>query len=388
MITGAFGYVSALLAIAGVLYYLEAFRKWRVFRYLPAIVLLYFVVMVCASAGLWEKTAAINDTYKMLRNNLLPSMIFLMLLEADLRQIKRLGWRMIFAFLLASFSIAAGFIVTFALFQHGLADNAWKTFAALCGSWMGGTGNLAAIQLALDVPDSAMGYTLLIDSIDYAIWVMALLALVPYAAHFNRWVKADSRALDDVSARLAESKANQTQVSGGNVLMLLALSCVVSSLSQWLAAMLPASAYFSTTAWTVALVTLAGIAGAVTPLRRVGGADVVATVLLNLIIALIASRASFSELLEAPVYIMAGGCILLTHGVIMVIAAKLFRLDLFTCGLASLANIGGVASAPVLAASYSKALIPVGVLMAMLGYIVGTAGGLAVGKVLSVIAGA
>ena len=113
-----------------------------------------------------------------------------------------------------------------------------------------------------------------------------------------------------------------------------------------------------------------------------------ATVLLNLIIALIASRASFSELLEAPVYIMAGGCILLTHGVIMVIAAKLFRLDLFTCGLASLANIGGVASAPVLAASYSKALIPVGVLMAMLGYIVGTAGGLAVGKVLSVIAGA
>ena len=211
---------------------------------------------------------------------------------------------------------------------------------------------------------------------------------MPYAAHFNRWVKADSRALDDVSARLAESKADQTQVSGGNVLMLLALSCVVSALSQWLAAMLPASAYFSTTAWTVALVTLAGIAGAVTPLRRVGGADVVATVLLNLIIALLASRASFSELLEAPVYIMAGGCILLTHGVIMVIAAKLFRLDLFTCGLASLANIGGVASAPVLAASYSKALIPVGVLMAMLGYIVGTAGGLAVGKVLSVIAGA
>lgn len=388
MITSAFGYVSVLLAVAGGLYFLESHIKLKLFKYLPAIVLLYFVVMVFASVGLWQSGDSINATYKALRNNLLPAMIFLMLLDADLRQIAKLGWRMILTFLLASTSIALGFIVTFALFREGLADNAWKTFAALCGSWMGGTGNLAAVQLALDVPDSAMGYTLLIDSIDYAIWVMLLLALVPYAAGFNRWTGARSDVLKDVGEKLEASKAQQSPVSGGNLLMLLALSCVVSSSAQWLASVLPSTAYFSTTAWTVALVTLAGVIGAMTPLKRVGGADMLAVVLLNLIIALIASRASFAELLEAPTYIVAGGMILATHGVIMVVAAKLFRLDLFTCGLASLANIGGVASAPILAASYSRALIPVGVLMAMLGYIIGTAGGLAVGRVLSAIAGA
>lgn len=387
MIHTPFGYVTVLLAIAGCLYFLETHAKLRLFRYLPAIVLLYFVVMVCASIGIWQSGPVIDDTYKALRNNLLPAMIFLMLLNADLRQIKKLGWKMIFTFLLASLSIACGFIVTYAIFQNDLAANAWKTFAALCGSWMGGTGNLAAVQLALDVPDSAMGYTLLIDSVDYALWVMLLLALVPYAQHFNKWTGADERLLAQVGASLETSQQHSYPVSGGNLLFMLAVSCVVSTCAQGLSTYMPISTYFAATAWTVAYVTLAGIIGAMTPLKRFASADMLAMVMLNLIIALIASRASFGELLEAPIYILAGGIILLIHGLIMVIAAKLFKLDLFTCGLASLANIGGVASAPILAASYSKALIPVGVLMAMLGYIVGTAGGLAVGRVLAFIAG-
>ncbi|MBU2978720.1 DUF819 family protein [Alteromonas sp. C1M14] len=385
MIDTPFGYVTVLLAIASSLYCLETYVKLRLFRYLPAIVLLYFVVMVCASMGVWESGPVIDNTYKALRNNLLPAMIFLMLLNADLRQIKKLGWKMILTFLLASMSIACGFILTFALFHNGLADNAWKTFAALCGSWMGGTGNLAAVQLALDVPDSAMGYTLLIDSIDYALWVMLLLALVPFARQFNRWTGADDRMLADVGASLEQSQQQSYPVSGGNLLLMLALSCGVSAWAQWLSGFMPSSAYFTGTAWTVAYVTLAGVIGAMSPLKRFASAEMLAMVMLNLIIALIASRASFGEMLEAPVYILAGGMILLIHGLVMVLCAKLFKLDLFTCGLASLANIGGVASAPILAASYSKALIPVGVLMAMLGYIVGTAGGLAVGRVLALI---
>ena len=108
--------------------------------------------------------------------------------------------------------------------------------------------------------------------------------------------------------------------------------------------------------------------------------------MLYLIVALIASRANFTELTEAPLYILAGFVIITIHVVIMVIFAKLFKLDLFSLGVASLANIGGVASAPILASAYSKALIPIGVLMAMMGYILGTFGGLMVGKVLEMMA--
>jgi uncharacterized membrane protein len=111
-----------------------------------------------------------------------------------------------------------------------------------------------------------------------------------------------------------------------------------------------------------------------------------ANIMLYLIVALIASRANFAELTQAPLYIMAGFMIITIHVFIMVVFAKLFRLDLFSLGVASLANIGGVASAPILAGAYNKALIPIGVLMAMMGYIVGTFMGLGVSKILEIIA--
>lgn len=312
-------------------------------------------------------------------------MIFLMLLDADLRQIKQLGGRVLLAFFIAAISIGVAFVLAFTVFQHYLPADAWKTLAALSGSWMGGTGNMVAIQLALDVPDTSMGYTLLIDSIDYALWVMFLLALVPHAKRFNKWVKADSELLKQIGANINIEK-EQKPVDAGNLLILLASALLVSALAQSTALWLPTSAYFTTTAWTVLLVTLAGVIGALTPLGKMAGASQLSMLMLYLIIALIASRANLAELTQAPIYILLGLMILLFHGVIMLIMAKWLKLDLFTCGVASLANIGGVASAPILAASYSKSLIPVGVLMAMIGYIVGTGGGLLVGKALSFIA--
>jgi len=385
LITSSFVYVTALLVIAGSLKLLESSTRWRLFEYLPAIVSLYFVVMLCSTFGIWEKTQEITSAYKMLRNNLLPAMIFLMLLDADSRQIKQLGSRMLLAFFIAAFSIGVAFVLAFTVFQHYLPADAWKTLTALSGSWMGGTGNMVAIQLALDIPDASMGYTLLIDSIDYALWVMFLLALVPHAKRFNHWVKADNSLLEKIGSNIDLEK-EQRPVDASSLLILLAASFLVSALAQNAALWLPTSAYFTTTAWTVLLVTLAGVICALTPLGKIAGASQLSMLMLYLIIALIASRANLAELTQAPIYIMLGLMILLFHGAIMLIMAKWLKLDLFTCGVASLANIGGVASAPILAASYSKSLIPIGVLMSMIGYIIGTGGGLVVGKVLSFIA--
>ena len=390
MIADSFSYVAILVALGGGLTYLEKRSRARFFEYAPPIVLLYFGVMLLATAAVWPgpgENADIDAAYRALRNNLLPAMIFLMLLKSDLRQIRKLGLRMLLAFFAATLSIMVGFVVAFTAFQSLLEPDAWKTFAALSGSWMGGTGNMAAIQGALEVPDSSMGYTLLIDSIDYAIWVILLLALVPYAKHFNRWTRADTSVIDSVGARLeAEQQASDKPVQGTDLLFLLGLSLLVSAVVQALSAGLPTGAFMTTTTWVVLIVTVLGVAGAVTPLGRIPGSGELATVMLYVIIALIASRASFAELSKAPVYIVAGLVILAVHGSLMIAVAKLFRVDLFSLGVASLANIGGVASAPILAAAYSRVLIPVGVLMAMLGYIVGTAGGLLVGRILSGIA--
>ena len=385
MITDGFSYLALLMTIAASIVYIEKKSQHKLFEYLPAIVIIYFVVMLASTFGLWEKSDSVTATYKSVKSNLLPAMIFLMLLLADMREIFKLGKKMLLTFFLASLSIALGFIGMFALFQTSFGPEAWKPFAALSGSWMGGTANMVAIQGALDLPDSAMGYTLLIDSIDYAIWVMILLALVPFAKKFNLWSKADTSVIDEVGKRLSLKEEDKKPLSFDSLFLLLGLALLVSALSQYAAAYLPASDFLTQTTWVVLLATITGILFAMTPLAKVSGSSELANIMLYLIVALIASRANFSELTQAPLYIFAGFVIIGIHVIIMIIFAKLFKLDLFSLGVASLANIGGVASAPILASAYSKALIPIGVLMAMMGYILGTFGGLMVGKVLETL---
>ena len=384
MIQTAFPYLAILLFIASTLVYMEYKTKARLFEYLPAIVILYFTVMTLSSLELWTKTDEINTAYKAFKSNLLPAMIFLMLLQADVRKILKLGKKILMSFFIASFSISLGFIIMFALFHNFFEEGSWKAFGALSGSWMGGTGNMVAIQSALELPDTAMGYVLLIDSIDYAIWVMILLALVPFASKFNSWVGADGSILDTLTTTL-EDREEKEPINFPSLFMLLGLALIVSVISQALAQYMPTTSFLTKTTWIVIFATITGITIGMTPISRHDSASPLANIILYLIVALIASRANFAELTEAPIYILAGFMIIAIHGIIMVIFAKLFKLDLFTLGVASLANIGGIASAPILAGAYHKALIPIGVLMAMMGYIIGTFMGLGVAKILMMI---
>lgn len=388
MITDGFTYLAALLLIAGVIRYVEDGGKSRFFNAVPGAVVLYLVVLIASSLGVWQKTESVNTVYSEVKNNILPAMIFLMLLKCDLRQIILLGPRMLGAFTASVISIILGFVVMFLMLGSFFPEGSWKALAVLAGSWMGGSGNMVAIQSALSVPDSLMGYALLVDSIDYALWVVFLLAMVPYSAAFNRWAKSDTAALDQLGAELQSKQlVTESNFRLGSASILLGLALIVSAGAQLFGALMPTVEFFSGTTWTILIVTVLGVLSALTPLSRLGGSSDLGNIMLYLIIALIASRADVAELLEAPLFIMAGFVILAIHGGLMVIAAKLFKWDLFSCGLASLANIGGVASAPILAATYSRELIPIGVLMALLGYIVGTFGGLLVGRLLFSIAG-
>lgn len=382
MIEDGFSYLSLLIFLSASIVFVEKRYSYKIFEYLPAIVILYFLMMLLSSLGLWQKTEEITATYKTIKSNILPAMIFLMLLLADMREIVKLGKKMLLTFFLASFSIALGFIGMFALFSSTFHSDAWKAFSALAGSWMGGTANMLAIQEALSLPDSAMGYTLLIDSINYAIWVMILLALVPFASKFNTWVKADTSALEEVSQRLSSKEAQKKPIDFSSLFLLLGLSLAISALAQYTSNYLPTTSFLSSGTWVIIIASFIGILLAMTPLAKISGSAELGNIMLYILIALIASRANFTELSDAPLYIFAGFVILGIHLLLMLTFAKLFRLDLFSLGVASLANIGGVASAPILASAYSKALIPIAVLMAMMGYILGTFGGLLVAHIL------
>ncbi|MFZ5952271.1 MAG: DUF819 domain-containing protein [Candidatus Rifleibacteriota bacterium] len=385
MIDSGFAYLAALLLTVAVVVQLD--KKYeKFFSYVPGIVVIYFLVMVFANVGLWKQSDEVNLYYKHVKANILPIMIFLMLLRCDLKKIFKLGPRMLLGFFSASLTICIGFVVTYAMFKSWYEPHTWKTFAALCGSWMGGTGNMVAIQAALGVSDSQMGYTLMMDSINYSVWVMILLTIVPYAHRFNHWVGADTSAIDEVGQQLSgEEKPPEEPMNFGHLSLLVGSSFFVAAVSRYFAGFFPVSAFLSLETWTILIVTAAGVIAAMTRLGQVSGISQLSSLSLYTIVALVGSRANFSELSQAPFYIFSGFVILAIHVLLLALIARLFKLDLFTCGVASLANIGGVASAPILAAAYSEALVPVGILMGMLGYVIGTGGGLLVGKILSAI---
>ena len=387
MITNGFTYIAVLIFLAAILVWLQKYTKAKFFDFVPPIVLLYLLTMIFCTMGVWD-LAETKPAYSALKNNILFAMIFLMLLRCDIRKILKLGPKMLGGFFAASISIGIGFIATYAILHTQLGADAWKALGALCGSWMGGSGNMIAVQAAFDIGEADMAYALVVDSIDYSIWVMFLLWAINLAPKFNKWVKADTSALDEVSRRLEEdAKANEGPITFVNIILLLGMSLTVSAVAQnFGAAASGAMSFLDKSTWTVLFVTLAGLIGALTPVGKMAGTSELSNVMLYSVVALLASRASFLELTDAPLWILAGFMILAIHGIMLVIFAKIFKLDMFTCGVASLANIGGSASAPILAGAYSGALVPVGVLMALMGYVIGTGGGIIVAKIMSMFA--
>jgi len=370
-------YVVTLTFIAWLPYYLERRTKLRFFEVIPSIVIVYFLAMLLGNSNIFS--SEIKPIQASLKSYLLPLMIFLLLLKADLNIILQLKQRLLIAFFSATLSIILSFITVFYLTQNWFEGNVSGVFAALAGSWMGGTVNMLSVATALNVSDSELGYTLLIDSIDYALWVMFLLSIVKASHLFNRFTKSEN-SLEIVSV----TQNYHLPFSFVKLIAVLVMGLILSYLSREVSILFNTN-LLGSSAWTILVITTITLILAQTPLKKIDGVQQSGIALLSFLVALIGSQASFSHFTSLPLYIIAGLLILLFHAVFMVIAAKIFRLDLFSSAVASLSHIGGIASAPILAASYSKDLIPVGVVMATLGYIIGTFGGIIVGKILMLL---
>ncbi len=375
MISNPLVYLFTLAFIATAFNTLESKTNFKVFKYLPAVVMIYAFSMFMASMGAFEYNDEINAIYKLTKTNLLPAMLFLMLLQVDFTHFFKLGKSLIISYVLAVLSLACGFVVVAILFDfnHEMAS----AFGALAGSWMGGTANMIAVGSALEVSQEAFGFALIVDSVNYTLWVMLLLFLVPFAKVFNHFTKSAENM-----AYLGEIGC-ACNMGAKRYWLLIFFAIVISLLSQLIARHVE---ILNSTTTIVLLASLFGVLGSFTRLKEMNGSSEVATTMLYIIIALIGSKAVFESFYDVGVYVLAGFLILVIHAIIMIVGAKIFRLDLFSIAVASLSNIGGVASAPILAAAYNKSLVSVGVLMAIMGYLIGTFGGLAVGNILIEIA--
>ena len=392
MITDGFTYIAFLMFIAGALLAAEKYGKWKVFNYVPPLVWIYVLNMVFCTMGLY-KSDACTATYSALKNNLLYAMIFVMLLRCDFRKLAKLGGRMVAIFFGCSITLFVGFVVGYPIFKGTLGSDTWGAVASLYASWVGGSANMAAMQAALPVDAGAYSCALALDTVCYSVWIALLLLAVRYASKWNNTVKADTSKLQAVAdAANAEVAKGKKSANANDWIFLIGLSLMVSALSQVVGTSLNGTlksvglGMFDKGTLTTVFVTILGLICALTPLGKLPAVEELSNVYLYAVVSLLASTASVVDLLSAPMWVVYGVFILVVHVVLMFLLSKAFHWDLCMVSTASLANIGGAASAPIVASAYNPSYAGIGVLMGVLGAAVGNFCGLGAGAVLHLMA--
>lgn len=391
MITNSFTYIAFLMMLSGGLLVLEKYSKWKIFDVVPSLVWIYIINMIFCTMGVFNSEAC-SVAYASLKNNLLYAMIFVMLLRCNFRKLGKLGGRMISIFLGCAVTLGIGFFILYPVFMNALGgvEKTWGATAALYASWVGGSANMAAMQNALPVDAGAYSCGLALDTVCYSLWIALLLFAVKYANKWNKAVKADTSKLDAVAATANEELAKESTVkpSGSDWLFLIGISLMVSVVAQWAGAQFNAGfkaiglTFFDKGTCATLFVTVLGLICAMTPLGKLPAINELSTVYLYAIVSLLASTATLANLLSAPMWIVYGLLILLVHTALMFVLAKIFHWDLCMCSTASVACIGGSASAPIIATAYNGAFAGIGVLMGVLGAAVGNFFGLGMGALL------
>lgn len=391
VITNGFMYIAFLMCLAGILLALEKYTKWKIFNVVPPLVWIYVLNMIFCTLGLYH-SKEVSAAYKALKNNLLYAMIFVMLLRCDFRKLAKLGGRMVAIFLGCSLTLFVGFIVGYPIFKGSLGSDTWGAVAALYASWVGGSANMAAMQAALPVDAGAYSCALALDTVCYSVWIALLLLMVRYASKWNNAVKADTSKLQAVAdAAAAEVAKEKKQAGGADWIFLIGLSLIVSAISQYVGASLNGAlrdvglAMFDKGSMTTLFVTVLGLVCAMTPLGKVPAVEELSSVYLYAVVSLLASTASVTDLLAAPMRVVYGFFILAVHVILMFFLSKLFHWDLCMVSTASLANIGGAASAPIVASAYDASYAGIGVLMGVLGAAVGNFAGMICGAILKMM---
>ena len=386
--TAIFIFLAGLL---GTIFWLSGLPRIQpLFRVTPAVIYVYFLPALSTSLGI---TPASSPAYGWMIRYLLPVSLVLLMVTVDLRAVVRLGSKALIMMLAGSLGIIIGGPVALALLGRFLPPDTWMGLAALSGSWIGGAPNMVAIKESVGTPDSLMGPIIVVDTVVAYGWMGVLLFLSSFQGKIDAWLRADTDAIDALDGRLAVADDERRPMEVRDLAIILGLGFSAAAVCIWVGDKLPLlgdPTIISHTTWTVVLVTSLGLALSFTPVRRLEqvGASRAGYLALYLMLTAIGAQADLKKVVEAPLYLLVGVIWLGIHIAVLFMVARLVRAPLFFIATGSMANVGGVVSAPIVASVYRRSLAPVGVLMGVSGYLIGIYGALLCAWLLSLVAGA
>lgn len=410
LLTNDAAVLGLLLVTLGVIFYTAnsdrpGFKKF--YRYVPIILLCYFIPALYNTFGIVD--AEQSNLYFMASRYLLPATLVLLTLSIDIKGILRLGPKALIMFGTGTLGIILGGPLAVLLFSvispetvGGVGPDAvWRGLTTVAGSWIGGGANQAAMKEVFEVGDEVFSAMVAVDVLVANVWMAVLLFMAGESKRIDSWLGADTTALEDLKRRVQEFQDKITRVASMPDLMLIVavgfgvqgVSHVLADLlSPWIEQNAPILERFSLTSsffWLVVIATTGGLLLSFTKVRNLegAGASKVGTVMLYVLVATIGMGMDIGAVLDRPGLFALGGVWLAIHAGLLLAVGWAIKAPTFYLAVGSQANVGGAASAPVVASAFHPTLAPVGVLLAVLGYAIGTYGAWICGQLMRVAAG-
>ena len=389
-----FGLLMAILAAVFVTSHSEN-KGWKKFyRFVPSLLLCYFLPSVFTTLGVIDPE--ISNLYYVASRYLLPASLVLLTLSIDLKAIMNLGWKAVAMFFAGTFGIIIGGPIALLLvgtispdiIAGSGPDEVWRGLATIAGSWIGGGANQTAMYEVFEASDTLFSAMITVDIIVANIWMAFILYGAGMSERVDKWFNADSSAIDSLKTSVAEYQASIAKVPTlVDFVKIAAVAFIVTALGHvmgdfigpWVDANSPTLSQLSFNSsffWIIVVATLGGFALSFTKARTLegAGASKIGSLFIYILVATIGMKMDLTAFTEVPGYFAIGFVWIIIHVIVLLGVGKLIKAPFFFTAVGSQANVGGAASAPIVASAFSPALAPVGVLLAVLGYGVGTFG--------------
>ncbi|MGV6861643.1 MAG: DUF819 family protein [Putridiphycobacter sp.] len=397
-----------LMGVLALIFYTSSKKgAWaKFYKVIPALFLCYFIPAILASTGLISKDY--SNLYFVAKNYFLPAALILMTLSIDLPGVLKLGPKALIMFGTATIGIMIGGPIAMWIMGYFSPDTvggegfdaAWRGFATLAGSWIGGGANQTAMLEVYKYNQDLYGGMVTVDIIVANVLMAGLLIGIGKKKSIDKWLKADTSAIDNLVVKMEEfEKSVQKTPTTTDNMKIIGVAFIGVSLSHFLGTYL--SDYFTSISakpeesvlaskffWVVLISTFFGFAISFTKARELEGvgASKFGSMFIYILVATIGMKMDIMRVFDKPLLIVVGLIWILVHVGLLVLVAKLIRAPYFFLAVGSQANVGGAASAPVVAGAFHPALTTVGVLLAVLGYFVGTIGAIVCAELMSMVA--
>ena len=377
LISSPIGVLAALCIVAAFFFYLQETTRAKLFNYLPPLLFIYATPVFLNNLDVIPSKSVVYDG---LKTFVLPAFIVLMLIKVNVPAVVRIMGKGVAVMLMGTAGVMVGAVVAYMIVHPYLSPDAWKGYGALAGSWIGGTANMAATAAMLGTSEEQFGLAIIADNVVYIVWLPILLMSRDFADRFNKWARVPAERLTMMDAA-AEIHAEEDHApTMPQYLFLLTVVILVTwagnalapGISEAIASAAPELAkVFGVTTTRILLVTTITLVLSATPISKLPNSRAIGTAMLYVFVAGMGAQASVEGLAQAPAFVAGAFIWILIHGLFCLAGAWIFRVDVHSVAIASAANIGAAASAPIVAAHHRPNLVPAAVLLALLGYAMG-----------------